>query len=95
MEITFRFTGSLRNLAGRSSLTIGLAREMTLRGALLVLRELVPADFGSGVIDRFVQGDPLPALLLHNRSHVLQAAQLEQPLGDGDVIAFAEPMEGG
>ena len=95
MEITFRFTGSLRNLAGQHSVTVSLAKGTTLRDALLALRDLVPADFVYGVIEPFSQGDPLPALLLLNCAHVLLAAQLDQPVGDRDIIAFAEPMEGG
>ena len=64
MEITFRFTGRLPNLAGQSSLTVRLAMGTTLRGALLVLGGLVSAGFVHDVVEPFLQGDPLPALLL-------------------------------
>ena len=95
MEITFRFTGALRSLIGHRTLTISLIKGTTLRAALLALADLVPADFAQEVIEPIVQGGPFPAVLLLNRSHVVRAEQLEQPVGDDDIIAFVEPMEGG
>jgi molybdopterin converting factor small subunit len=95
MEITIRFTGLLRNLAGRASTQVVLDQGSTLRAALVTLREEVPARFAEQVIEPLLAGGPPLALLLHNRAHLSGTDCLERSLAEGDVIAFVMPMAGG
>jgi molybdopterin converting factor small subunit len=95
VEVTVRFTGSLRSLAGCASLTLPLQEGSTLDDALAALRERVPPLFGEKVVEPLRQGAPSGALLLLNGSLRSGAAALGRALADGDVLAFVTPMEGG
>jgi molybdopterin converting factor small subunit len=95
MEITVRFTGNLRALAGHSSMVLEAREGTTIREALVALRGEVEPAFDEQVLQPFVRGEPPLVLLLVNRIHLSGAAELDRPLGRGDIIAFAMPMEGG
>ena len=95
MEITIRFTGLLRSLAGLASMEVALDEGSTLRAALLALREEVRLRFAEQVIEPLLAGGPSLALLLHNRAHLPGTDCLERRLAEGDVIAFVMPMAGG
>ena len=93
-QITIRFTGQLRTLAGCSSLDLDVAEGVTLAEALFVLRERMPAAFGERVLEPLLAGRATGVLVLRNRA-LCSERDLERPLGQGDVIAFVTPMEGG
>jgi len=94
VEITVRFTGQLRALAGHSSLDLSVAEETTLSDALLALQDVVSPSFSEQVIEPLVRGQPSGALLLWNRA-LCSGPDLDRPLAEGDVVAFVTPMEGG
>jgi len=95
MNVTVRFSGPLRALAGRQSLALSLDDGSTLRDLFSVLRDAAPSAFAEQVLAPLEAGDPSLALLLLNRAHLPTSTELDRPLGDGDVIAFVPPMAGG
>lgn len=95
MEVTVRFTGALRSLAGQSSLSMPLPTGATVRDALIVLGDALPPAFTEQVLEPLTEGDPPLALLLINRTHLSGRDSLDCALADGDVVAFVTPMEGG
>jgi len=95
MEIAVRFTGALRSLAGQSRVDLSLDTGATVRDALLALGETLPEAFTEQVLRPLTGGDPPLALLLVNRTHLAGPEGLNSTLGDGDVISFVTPMEGG
>jgi molybdopterin converting factor small subunit len=95
MNVTVRFSGPLRALAGRPSLTLSLDDGSTLRYLFSALRDAVPSSFTEQVLAPLEAGDPPLALLLLNRAHLRASTELDRLLVDGDVIAFVPPMAGG
>jgi len=93
-EVTVRFTGELRSLAGQGSLQLSLDGGATLEDAVVAAGELVSPSFSEQVVEPLIGGQPAVPLLLLNRA-LRSAAELDQPVGEGDVIAFVLPMEGG
>ncbi|MEE8391365.1 MAG: MoaD/ThiS family protein [Anaerolineae bacterium] len=95
MNVTVRFSGPLRALAGHPSLTLSLADGATLRDLFSALRDAVSPLFVEQVLAPFEAGNPPLALLLLNRTHLRASTELDRSLADGDVIAFVPPMAGG
>jgi molybdopterin converting factor small subunit len=95
MEVTVRFTGILRRLAQNDAVQLDLKVGASLRQALVCLQETLPTGFSAEVLAPVLGGTEIPAILLLNRSSVHKAEQLEVELSEGDIIAFATPMEGG
>jgi molybdopterin converting factor small subunit len=95
MEVTIRFSGPLRTLAGHASMTLSPADGATLHDLLHMLRETLPAPFVEQVLTPLEVNDGPLALILVNRKHPRDRADLERPLADGDVVAFVPPMAGG
>ena len=92
--LTVRFTGELRSLAGQSSLQISLEEGAALRDAVSAVRRGVSPAFADQVVGPLLQGEPAVPLLLLNRT-LCSGVELDRPVGDGDIIAFVLPMEGG
>ncbi|MEE9617177.1 MAG: MoaD/ThiS family protein [Anaerolineae bacterium] len=95
MNVTIRFTGPLRTLAGHYTLHLSLDDGATLRDLFAALRDAVPPPFVEQVLAPLEAGGPPLALLLLNRTHLRASTELDHPLTDGDVIAFVPPMAGG
>ena len=95
MNITVRFTGPLRALAGCYTLSLSLDDGATLRNLFSALRDAVPLPFVEQVLAPLEADNPPLALLLLNRVHLRYPAELDRPLTNGDVIAFVPPMAGG
>jgi molybdopterin converting factor small subunit len=95
MEVTVRFAGPLRILAGHQSITLSLPEEATLLDLLQTLHDVLPAPFIEQVVAPLETSDRPLALILINRAHPRDRAALERPLADGDVVAFVPPMAGG
>ena len=95
MEVTVRFTGLLRRLAERDYVKLDLGEGASLRQALSRLEEKLPDDFSREVLVPILRGVEIPTVLVWNRTSVHRAEELDQKLEDGDIIAFATPMEGG
>ena len=95
MNVTARFSGPLRALAGHQSLTLSLADGSTLRDLFSALRDAVSPSFVEQVLAPLEAGDPPLAVLLLNRTHLRTSTELDRPLADSDVIAFVPPMAGG
>jgi molybdopterin converting factor small subunit len=93
-KVTVRFTGELRSLAGQGSLNLSLEEGATLEDAVVAAGELVSPSFTNQVVEPLLEGKPAVPLLLLNRT-LHSGAELDQPVGEGDVIAFVLPMEGG
>lgn len=97
MNVTVRFSGPLRALAGHQSVALSLDEGATVRDLLRTLREVLPPPFVEQVVTP-LEGDSGPlalVLLLVNRTHLREPSGLEQPLAEGDVVAFVPPMAGG
>jgi molybdopterin converting factor small subunit len=97
MNVSVRFSGLLRALAGRQSLALSLDEGATLRDLLRTLREVLPLPFVEQVVTP-LEGDTGPlalALVLVNRAHLRGPSGLEHALAEGDVVAFVPPMAGG
>jgi molybdopterin converting factor small subunit len=92
--VTVRFTGELRRLAGQSSLQISLEEGATLRDAVSAVGRGVSPEFTDQVVGPLLQGEPAVPLLLLNRT-LCSGAELDRPVGEGDIVAFVLPMEGG
>jgi molybdopterin converting factor small subunit len=95
MNVTVRFSGPFRALAGRHTLSLALEEGATLRDLLTALRDVVSPPFVEQVLSPLETNAPPLVLLLLNRVHVWDQDQLECPLAEGDVVAFAPPMAGG
>ena len=95
MNVTVRFSGPLRALAGHQSLALSLDDGSTLRDLFSALCDAVPSAFAEQILTPLEAGGPSLALLLLNRAHLRTSTQLDRPLVDGDVIAFVTPMAGG
>ena len=93
-NVTIRFTGELRALAGQGTLQLSMETEASLRDALLATGERVSPSFTNQVIEPLLAGEPAVPLLLLNRT-LRSGPELDRPLGEGDTIAFVLPMEGG
>ena len=94
LHVTLRFTGELRRLAGHGSLDLSLKEGATLEDAVVAAGKLVSPSFANQVVEPLLEGKPAAPLLLLNRT-LHSGADLGQPVGEGDVIAFVLPMEGG
>jgi len=92
--LTVRFTGELRSLAGQSSLQISLEEGATLRDVVLAVGMGVSPAFADQVVGPLLQGEPAVPLLLLNR-RLCSGLELDRPVGEGDIVAFVLPMEGG
>jgi molybdopterin converting factor small subunit len=92
--VTVRFTGELRSLAGLASLQLSLEAGATLKDAVVAAGELVSPAFADQVVGPLLEGKPAVPLLLLNRA-LCSGAELDQPVGEGDIVAFVLPMEGG
>ena len=92
--VTVRFTGELRSLAGQSSLQPSLEEGASLRDAVVAAGEVVSPAFADQVVEPLLKGNPAVPLLLLNRT-LCSGAELDQPVGEGDIVAFVLPMEGG
>ena len=95
MNVTIRFTGPLRTLAGHYALHLSLDDGATLRDLFAALQDAVPPPFAEQVLAPLEAGGPPLALLLLNRTHLRYLSELDRPLADDDVIAFVPPMAGG
>jgi len=93
-EVTVRFTGELRALADQGSLQLSLEEGATLRDAVAAVGELLPPSFTDQVIAPLLAGEPGVPLLLLNRM-LCSGTTMDQPIGEGDILAFVLPMEGG
>ena len=94
LEVTVRFTGELRSLAGQGSLQISLGEGATLRDAIVAAGELASPAFAEQAVRPFLEGEPGVPLLLLNR-RLCSGAELDRAVDEGDVVAFVLPMEGG
>ena len=93
-EVTIRFTGELRSLAGRDSLQISPDMGATLREVLVATGNAVSPAFAEQVLEPLLDGEPRAPLLLLNR-RLCSGPELDRAVGEGDVVAFVLPMEGG
>ncbi|NIV33720.1 MAG: hypothetical protein GWN58_31020 [Anaerolineae bacterium] len=92
--MTVRFTGELRSLAGQGSMLLSLEEGATLRDAIVAAGELASPAFAEQAIRPFLEGKPGVPLLLLNR-RLCSGSELDRMVGEGDVVAFVLPMEGG
>jgi molybdopterin converting factor small subunit len=94
LKVTVRFTGELRSLAGLASLQLSLGEGSTLGDAVLAAGSLASPGFLRQVAEPLLEDNSSAPLLLVNRA-LCSGAELNRPVGDGDIIAFVLPMEGG
>jgi len=97
MQVTVRLFGVFQSLAGQKELRLDLNEGTTLRQALGVMGQRLAPEFSSQVLAPLEKGSAtrLQALILLNQTHLQDAAEFDRPLGDGDVVAWVPPMEGG
>lgn len=93
-DVIVRFTGELRALAGQGSLQLSLEEGATLRDAVQAAGAMVSTSFTERVIEPLTENEPSAPLLLLNRG-LCSGTELDHPVGEGDIIAFVLPMEGG
>jgi molybdopterin converting factor small subunit len=94
LQVTVRFTGQLRTMAGQSSMELSMGEGARLQEVLHTLRDLVHPAFTEQVLDPLSEGKPALGLLMLNRV-LYSGAELDRPVFDGDIVAFVMPMEGG
>lgn len=94
LQVTVRFTGQLRTLAGQSSLELSVEEGATLDDVLYALRDLGCTQFAEQVLEPLSKGEPALGLLMLNRV-LCSGAELDRLVFEGDVVAFVMPMEGG
>lgn len=92
--VTVRFTGELRSLAGRGSLQLTLEEGATVQDAVSAVGRMVSPAFADQVVKPLLAGQPAAPLLLLNRK-LCSRTELDQPVAEGDIVAFVLPMEGG
>ncbi len=97
MQVTVRFFGIFKSLAGQPELKLDLEEGITLRQALRVIGKRLAPEFADQVLAPLEKGPvaSLQALILLNQVHLNDAAEFDRPLRDGDVVAWVPPMEGG
>jgi molybdopterin converting factor small subunit len=95
INVTVRFAGPLRTLAGRSSLNLTFEEGATLRDLLSTLHGTVSPSFVAEVVAPLEAGTAPVTPLLFNRVHLPDHSGLDRLLAEGDVIAFVPPMAGG
>lgn len=95
MQVTVRFTGPMRTLAGRAQECVSLPPGAGLRDLLHALATTLPPEFAREVVDPLQTGNLPTALLLVNTVNLPGPAGLDHPLCDGDIVAFVPPMSGG
>jgi molybdopterin converting factor small subunit len=95
MNVTIRFSGPLRTLAGCYTLSLSLDKGATLRDLFSALRDAVSPSFVEQVLVPVEGGDFPLALILLNRVHLRDPAELDRPLAEGDLVVFVPPMAGG
>ena len=95
MEVTVRFTGPMRALAGRAQESVSMPAGAGLRELLHILSITLPSEFAREVIGPLQTGEAPTALLLVNTVNLPGPAGLDHPLANGDIVAFVPPMSGG
>jgi MoaD family protein len=95
MQVTVKFTGPMRTLAGRAQECVSLSAGATLRDLLDALAATLPSEFAREVVGPLQTGNVRAALLLVNTVNLPGPAGLDRPLSDGDIVAFVPPMSGG
>jgi molybdopterin converting factor small subunit len=97
MEISVRFSGNLRLLAGMKEISVTVEDGITLRKFLIHLRELINIEFDKAILVPLLdENNPAPlTLLMLNQRHNQSLQMLDDLLQDGDQLSFLPPMEGG
>jgi molybdopterin converting factor small subunit len=97
MQVTVKFFGIFKTLAGQKELRLDLDEGTTLRQALGVIGKRLAPEFSDQVLAPLEKGPvaSLQALILLNQTHLADAAEFDRPLRDGDRVAWVPPMEGG
>ena len=95
MQVTVKYTGPMRTLAGRAQDSVSLPAGARLSQLLDVLANTLPSQFVRQVVGPLLTGNVPMALLLVNTVNLPGPAGLDRPLADGDIVAFVPPMAGG
>ncbi|MEM3641525.1 MAG: MoaD/ThiS family protein [Candidatus Bathyarchaeia archaeon] len=94
MVVTVKFLGSLRNLSGKSKITLKFETHFPLREALKKIIEELPA-LRRALIDQEL-GDPRPnSLIIVNGREISVLNGLDTMLKDGDEVVFVPVLHGG
>jgi molybdopterin converting factor small subunit len=93
-KVTVRFTGQLRTLARRGNLELSLEEGATLEDAIAAAGGSTAPFFANQVVEPLLEGEQSVPLLLWNRK-LCSRDDLDRDLGDGDIVAFVQPMDGG
>jgi molybdopterin synthase sulfur carrier subunit len=92
--VIVKFVGSLRNLSGKSKITIKFENPVPLKEALKKIVAELPA-LAKTLIDREL-GDPRPnSLIIVNGKEISVLNGLETILKDGDEVVFVPVLHGG
>ena len=94
MSITVRFVGSLRNIIGKSKITLNIDEKITLKELIGLIVEEFPQAKRT-LIDPELE-DPRPnALIIVNDREISVLNGLETVLKDGDKVVFVPVSHGG
>jgi molybdopterin synthase sulfur carrier subunit len=94
MVVTVKFLGSLRNLSGKSKITLKFETPIPLRKAVKKITEELPA-LRRALIDQEL-GDPRPnSLIIVTGKEISVLNGLETMLKDGDEVVFMPIIHGG
>ncbi|MEM2936963.1 MAG: MoaD/ThiS family protein [Candidatus Bathyarchaeia archaeon] len=94
MVVTVKFLGSLRNISGKSKITLKFETPVPLREAVKKIIEELPA-LRRALIDQEL-GDPRPnSLIIVNGREISILDGLETMLKDGDEVVFVPVLHGG
>lgn len=94
ISVAVRFVGSLRNLAGKSKITLKFEKNTALREVVKRITEKFP-EMGKTIIDPEL-GDPRPnTLIIVNGKEISVLNGLETLLTNGDEVVFIPVSHGG
>jgi len=94
LSITVRFVGSLRNIIGKSKITLNIDEKITLKELIGLIVEEFPQAKRT-LIDPELE-DPRPnALIIVNDREISVLNGLETVLKDGDKVVFVPVSHGG
>ena len=91
MPLTLKFIGALRQISGKTQLTVNFQEEMSLKDLVTVISQEMP------LLEKTLNDDNARSnmLILINGREISVLNGLETKLNDGDEIVFIPVVHGG
>ncbi len=94
MTLTIKFVGALRNLSGKTSLTLNIQEGASVKSVVEVLSEQFPA-LKHTFSDSDLNDSRSNSLVLVNGVEISVLAGYETKVSDGDEVVFVPVVHGG